>query len=117
MPDAALSVDRGDGAAPGSEHRLGAHRQRHRRAGFVIEPADAVAPFGGAAGGIACQIIDTDAGMVVQDAERRLLGFELFDHEGEHDVLQHVGMASGMEGVAVVHALSVRGRRQTLNRW
>jgi hypothetical protein len=31
-------------------------------------------------------------------------GLEALDHPGEHDVLEHIGMISGVKGVAVVHA-------------
>jgi hypothetical protein len=73
-----------------------------------MEPADAIAPFAGAAGSLACQIVDADAGMAVEDAERRRLGLEALNHPGEHDVLQDVGMISGVKGVAVVHAAILR---------
>jgi len=46
--------------------------------------------------------------MAVEDAERRRLGLEALNHPGEHDVLQDVGMISGVKGVAVVHAAILR---------
>ncbi len=103
----ALPIDRGDRGAPGCQHRLGRRRQKPRRAVLVIEPADAVAPFAGAGGGIACEIIDSDAGMGVEDAKRRLFALEALDHGGEDDMLQHIGMAAGVEGMAVVHGPSL----------
>ena len=41
--------------------------------------------------------------MGVENAKRRLLGLEALDHGGEDDMLQHIGMAAGVEGMAVVH--------------
>jgi hypothetical protein len=41
--------------------------------------------------------------MGVDDAEGRGLGAQMDEDAREHDVLEHVGEAAGVESVAVVH--------------
>ncbi len=41
--------------------------------------------------------------MAVDDAERRRLGAQIVENEGQHDMLVHVGEIAGMKGVLIVH--------------
>ena len=53
------------------------------------------------------QVVEPGAGMGVDDAEGGVLRLQPLDQERQDGVLDHVGEAAGVEGVAVVHGAEV----------
>jgi hypothetical protein len=47
----------------------------------------------------------------VEHEERAVLALEAVDQGQLHDVLEHIGVVAGMEGVAIVHGRQCTGRR------
>ncbi len=60
-------------------------------------------PFAAARGFRAGEVVEAGAGMGVDDAESGRLAAQVMQNAAEHGVLEHVGEAAGMEGVAIVH--------------
>ena len=65
---------------------------------------NARAPFAAAARFGAGEIVDTGAGMGVDDAESRRLGAQVHENAHQHGVLDDIREIAGVEGVAIVHA-------------
>ena len=49
------------------------------------------------------QRVNPDPRMGIENAKRLVLPLEMLDDPRHHDVLQHIGVISGMKGVAIVH--------------
>src|SRR6266404_2489737 len=81
-------------------------RQSDFRKSRLHHPGDAGEPFAAAERFIAGEIVDPRAGMGVDDAKRSLLVLQIGENAHQHDVLDDVGKAAGVEGVTVVHAAS-----------
>ena len=77
------------------------------------KPADAVEPLAGLSRLVRRQIVEADAGMRVDDPERRVLALEVFDDARQHDVLDDVGEIPGVIGVPVVHENASLPRKRT----
>ena len=45
--------------------------------------------------------------MGIEDAERRFLGAQPIQNQGDDGVLHHIGEAAGMEDVAVIHGMTM----------
>ena len=75
-----------------------------------VEPADALQPFATAAGLLAMQIVEPDAGMGVDVAKGRVLAAEMQQDARQQDMFEDIREIAGVEGVAIVHA-PVWGRR------
>src|SRR5690606_6301158 len=67
------------------------------------QPADAVQPFAGTTGLVALQVVEADPGMAVEAGEGRFLARQQGDDAADDQMLEHIGVVAGMEGVAVVH--------------
>ncbi len=79
------------------------HFRGSRRKPRLHHAADPLAPFAGFLRRLGAEIVDADAGMRVDDAERRRLQLQVLDDERQHGVLDDVREISGVVGVAVVH--------------
>ena len=102
MAQAAIGVERG-------EHRAIRHEQAFDigAEGFG-HLADAALPFAGLARLHAGKVIEPDAGMRIDDAERLVLLLHVLEKARQHCMLQHVGVVSRVVGVAVVHARNTK---------
>jgi hypothetical protein len=98
MVQRAVGVAGPHGGEIGRQQRAGLGRQRG-----IEQAADAVAPFAGAAGFLRGEIVEAGAGMDVDHPERGRFAAQMHQHAGENRVLEYVGEAAGMKGVAVVH--------------
>ena len=74
-----------------------------RQAAQHEQPEDAAARLARAVGLLALQQVLAAAGVGVEHEERRLLALECLQHAEQDDVLEHVRVVAGMEGVSVVH--------------
>src|SRR5690606_22441975 len=91
---------------------IGVHRPHHLQIGFyrirqlrgLPQATDTLQVFAGAAGLVALQIVEAESGVAVEVGEGRLLLRQQGEQAGQHQVLEHIGVIAGMEGVAVVHA-------------
>ncbi|MCY1244974.1 hypothetical protein D9M72_580770 [compost metagenome] len=92
-------------------HRLQVVADQFRQVVALPQPGDALLPFAGAAGLVAPQVVQADAGMAVEIGERRVLARHQGEQTGEDDVFQQVGVVAGVVGVAIVH-----GRAGSLGR-
>ncbi len=75
--------------------------QRRRQTGRVPEPADAVAVLGVALRVVALERVAAGAGVGVEQGVGLGLERHVAQHLHQHQVLEHVGVVAGMEGVAV----------------
>jgi hypothetical protein len=78
-------------------------RQRGIREARLHQPRDSGQPFATTlrlAGG---EIVESGAGMAVDDAKRRRLLLQMDQDAHQRDVLDNIGKAAGMKGVTVVH--------------
>ncbi len=78
--------------------------------GLGEQPADAVAGLAGLLRGFAIQPVQAAAGMGVECETGGRLGGERIAQRQQHDMLEHVGVVAGMEGVAIVHRGIVASR-------
>ena len=91
------------------------HGRRQRLRVHTDEAGDAALPFAGLFRLRRGERVTAGPGMRVDDAERRFLSLHVFEHEGEHGVLQHVGEIARVVGVAVVHGASMRRNERLLS--
>ena len=77
----------------------------------VYSDADAGLPFARLERSLRGEIVEPDAGMRVDDAERRRLQLQVLDDERQHHVLEHVREIAGVIGVAIVQARFIRRGR------
>ncbi|BAU89554.1 hypothetical protein MPPM_0949 [Methylorubrum populi] len=59
-------------------------------------------PFSRAPGLVRFEIVDAEARMGVDGPKRLVLGAEMREHAGQHEVLEHIREIAGVEGVTVV---------------
>jgi hypothetical protein len=103
--EAVAAIEAGDSVQIGSKKRP---RLSPDRCGE--EPADALFPFAAALRFRTPEIIESGAGMDVDDAEGRRLGAQMHQDANDHDMLDDVGEIAGVEGVAVVHGRKLMAR-------
>src|SRR5690606_36661462 len=78
-----------------------------------LQPGHAPFGLGGAPGGLVAEGVEPAAGVGVEREHRRRLGQQGVAQGQQDDVLEHVGVVAGMEGVAVVHRASLAARTMT----
>ena len=88
---------------PGSVEIRTKQRRDFGCEGLACKPADAAEPLAGPCCLLGRQIVQADAGMRVDDPERRVLALQIFDDTRQRDVLDDVGKISRVIGMPVVH--------------
>ena len=68
------------------------------------QPFDSLRRFAGSLRFVAGEVVETAAGMRVNDRERRFFFLQIFEDLDQREVLDHIGEIPGVKGVAIVHA-------------
>ncbi len=92
-------------------HRLQVALDHLRQLGLGHQPHDPGFGLEGLATLFAGQQVAAGTAVGIEHEERAVLALEAVDQGQLHDVLEHIGVVAGMEGVAIVHGRQCTGRR------